>query len=152
MCFKKEQVTCSNCGFLGWRIIAPDGSYKSGELKECGQYAREGVQSGEFNGEDDAIETGDIWRMACLAQQWILAPNLVKLTTRGLRYVDISNVRQKQECRYYIKYEPGFRPEEHKQLKREAETRRIIIKATLLGAAIGASAAIAAQLLYALVI
>lgn len=51
---------------------------------------------------------------------------------------------QSRQCRYYIKYHPGYTPAEHKELISEARTRLTIIIATLLGASVGAAAAIIA--------
>lgn len=150
MRFKRREVLCSNCGFLGWLTEAPDGSLKTDKLSECRPYARESVKSGEFDGEEKDPETGGIYKMSCLRQQWVLAPGLISYSKRGLKYVNINAVQQPRQCPYYIDYQPGSGPEEHKELKREAETTRAIRRANLTGVAIGASAAIIAQLLYVL--
>jgi hypothetical protein len=64
-------------------------------------------------------------------------------------------LRKPRDCSYYIKYEPAYTPEEHKELQREQKTNRLLRNATLLGAAVGgvmgAVGAIAAQLIYAAV-
>jgi hypothetical protein len=49
-----------------------------------------------------------------------------------------------------MRYEPGFGPEEHKEIQIRAEDRKALVKATLLGAMIGAVAAVVAQLVYAI--
>lgn len=71
----------------------------------------------------------------------------MKDSTRG-DYVDVDALTQPRKCPYYVDYVPGFDPEEHKERKRDVDTRRTIFKATITGAAIGAAAAIVAQLLY----
>lgn len=54
----------------------------------------------------------------------------------------------KEACRYYIKYRPGYDPQEHKKIQWDIENRSAMRKATLMGAAIGAGAAIVSQILY----
>ena len=145
MRFKKKQVLCSNCGFLCWYIqhVSGEGPYRWAELS---QYYREEFQTGNFGGEEDNQETDENYHICCLRRQWVWAPHI-----KGRRdYVNADDVRKPRQCVYYIGYQPAFGPEEHKELKREEETRRIIRNATLKGAAIGASAAIIAQLLYVL--
>lgn len=65
---------------------------------------------------------------------------------KASNYVNVDSIRQPRKCVYYIDYEPGFGPEEHKELKREAETRRTLLISSLysglVGAIIGAAAAI----------
>jgi hypothetical protein len=147
MLFVRSHVFCSECGFLGWRTELPDGSWKPDKLSECGLHARQSLQAGEFNGEDNDYETGESYKLHCLRLQWTLLPHA---RSQKMRWVDANAIRQPRRCAYFIKYEPGFGPDEHKELKRDDETRRAIRNATLLGAAIGASAAIIAQLLYVL--
>ena len=52
-----------------------------------------------------------------------------------------------RECKFFFDYEPGCSPAEHKELKRERETRRILLIGMLAAAVIGAAAAIVAQLI-----
>jgi len=67
-------------------------------------------------------------------------------------YVEAGDIRRSRQCPYYIGYQPAFGPEEHKELKREADANRNIRNAALLGAVIGASVAIIVQLLYILLV
>ena len=145
MLFKRKQVLCSNCGFLCWYIqhVSGEGPYRREEL---GQYYRKEFQAGNFGGEEENHETDENYNICCLRKQWVWAPR------NKLRpdYVDADDIRKPRQCVYYIGYQPAFGPEEHKELKREAETKRNIRNATLIGAGIGAGAAIIAQMLYLL--
>jgi hypothetical protein len=144
MLFKRKQVLCSNCGFLCWYIqhASGEGPYR---LEEVRKRARNDFQAGTFNGTSEDQETEEDYQFHCLRRQWVWAPGS-KLRPD---YVEAEDVRKKRQCVYYIEYQPAFGPEEHKELKREAETRATILRAALLGALIGAAAAIIAQLLYA---
>jgi len=145
MLLKRRYVLCSNCGFLGWRTELPDGSWKADKLFECGRHARQSFQAGEFNGEEDDCETGESHKLHCLRLQWTLLPHAI---SPKMNWVDANTIRQPRRCLYYIKYEPASGPDEHKELKRGAESNRSIRNAPLLGAAIGAGVAIIVQLLY----
>jgi len=143
--FVKKLVLCSKCGFLCWYI-----QHESGEgpfrWRELNKHYREQFQAGNFGGEEDDLEYNEHLNISCLRRQWVWAPH------NRLRsdYVDADGVRERRQCAYYIGYQPAFGPEEHKELKREEETRRSMFKAAIVGAIIGASAAIAVQLLYLL--
>ena len=143
MLFKRKWVLCSNCGFLCWDIqhVSGEGPHR---LEEVSQSARNVFQSSSFGGTVEDPETKEYFEFHCLRRQWVFAPH------NKLRpdYLNADDIRKVRLCVYNIRYEPAFGPEEHKELKREAETRSAIFRATLLGAIIGACAAIAAQLLY----
>lgn len=145
MRFKRREVLCTNCGFLCWYIqhVSGEGPYR---FQEVSQRARNNFQAGTFGGTEEDPNAEEDYQFYCLRKQWVWAPH------NKLRpdYVDADDVRKPRKCVYYVGYQPAFGPEEHKELRREVETRATIFKATLLGAIIGASAAIIAQLLYIL--
>jgi len=145
MIFKRKRVLCSNCGFLCWYIqhASGEGSYR---FQEVGQRTRNDFQASTFGGAEEDPETEEYYHFYCLRRQWIWALGS-KLRPD---YANADDVRKLRQCVYYMDYQPAFGPEEHKELKREAETRRIIFKAAVIGAIIGASAAIIVQLLYLL--
>lgn len=147
MWVKRKAVLCSNCGFLGWQNIAPDGSYISSQVMECGPQSRFFFQTseGHSGGAVEDPETHDYSELRCGALQWRLCPDKKWETDFAL---SPETIKQSRQCPYYIKYQPGFSPEEHKELKRDNATRSALVKAALIGAAVGAFAAIVAQLLY----
>jgi hypothetical protein len=140
MSLTARPVLCSNCGFLGWLV-------DNTRSVECSQDERKRLQSGESSGHETQIATGEYYRIHCHRTQWILSP---KAVAPDRNWVNVDTVRQVRKCPYYMKYQPGFGPQEHKELKRETETRQIIVITGLSSAAIGAAAAIIAQLLYIL--
>jgi len=144
---KRRMVVCTNCGFLGWQHIASDGySYLSDRVHECGPKGRTDFQTRIFNGEAaEDPETHVSSELRCLALQWYLS---TATTPQTELHLPPETIRQPRQCLYFIKYQPGYSPQEHKELKRDADTRRAIVKATLIGAAIGAASAIIAQFLY----
>jgi hypothetical protein len=128
---------------LCWFIqhASGEGPYR---FQEVNKRVRNDFQAGTFNGTSEDQEAEEDYQFHCLRRQWVWAPhNRIRPD-----YVEAEDVRKTRQCVYYIEYQPAFGPEEHKELKREAETNRNIRNATLIGAAIGAGAAIIAQLLY----
>lgn len=146
MLLKGKQVLCSSCGFLAWRTYWGEQSQR---LEEFRPVFREKVKAGDFKGEIEDHERDEVSKIHCIREQWRFAPHI----TGGLEgyYCDVEVVRQSRQCPYYIKYEPGFGPEEHKELKRQAETWRIMIITGLcsavVGGFIGAAAAIIVRLI-----
>jgi hypothetical protein len=128
---------------LCWYIqhVSGEGPYR---LEEVGKHARNNFQAATYNGVEENPETQEDYRFHCLRGQWVLTSGS-KLRSD---YENADDVRKPRRCAYYTGFQPGFGPEEHKELKRDQETRQAIVKASLIGAAIGASAAIIAQLLY----
>jgi len=146
----QRKVSCINCGFLYWQIIgrfSPDISepYRPEEISE---HEREEMKASDieppYSPYLENEETGGITRLDCLRNQWIMLPK----AKRSGYYSSIEEVIKNRKCVYYMKYMPGFNPEEHKELQREEKTRKEIFKATLIGAIIGALAAIVAQVMY----
>lgn len=145
--FGKSRVLCSDCGFLGWQTVLPDGTHETDKW-EVTHRTRERFQKAIFDGQqtdEDGIREHEL---VCHRHQWYLA-NVVSKPDRGL--LNAATLRKARRCAYYVKYEPGYGPSEHRELKREAQNRRALVCATLGGAAIGAVAAIAAQVVYAVV-
>lgn len=146
MLFQRNQVLCTNCGFFCWLI-----QHESGEgpfrFEEAGaRFRREfQVANPRYKGVGEANEYSEVYRIYCLRRQWFFG----QLEGRP-EYVNADDIRKSRQCAYYITYQPAFGPEEHKELKREGETNRTVRNAVILGAIIGASSAIVAQLLYIL--
>jgi hypothetical protein len=140
MLFRKKLVLCTNCGFFCWHVqhVSGEGPFR---LVEISKRFRQEFQSGrEKGGEDD----DEYYNVSCIRGQWIWSPSF-----KGtLDYVDAEGLQKPRKCLFYMNYQPGFGPEEHKMLKRESDTARDMRKATLIGAVIGAVAAILAQMLY----
>ena len=142
--FKRKNVFCTNCGFFCWLIQHESGEGPS-RFGEISSRYRQGFQAANPAYEDVGIyPDGEEHQIYCLRRQWFLAPHREDRP----EYVDADDIRKTRQCPYYIGYQPAFGPEEHKELKREAESNRNIRNAALFGAAIGAGAAIIVQLLY----
>lgn len=146
MIFRSQAVRCMDCGFLSWRFSPPD-EWKPSRIAECNPYWRNRIQTERNLGPPVDHETGEESSLCCIRRQWTLFPHM---RSSDLGYIGFDELLEPRKCPYYIGYQPGFGPEEHKELRREADTRRAIFKATIFGAIIGASAAIIAQLLYVL--
>jgi len=146
--FRGKQVICTNCGFFCWRIQHASGEGPS-RFGEISSRYRQGFQAANPAYKEVDIDPDDQeYQIYCLRIRWFLAPHREDRP----EYVDANDIRKPRQCPYYIGYQPAFGPEEHKELKREAETNRNIRNATLLGAAIGAAAAIIVQLLYIIIV
>ena len=146
MLFKKRQVLCSSCGFFCWQTqhVSGEGPYK---WEEVGQSYREGFQAGKYMGQEEDGEAEEFYHVSCLRRQWVWTGGGSKLRPD---YANADDLRKSRRCVYYVSYEPAYGPEEHKELKREAETRRTILISSLssglIGALIGATAAIIVRL------
>jgi len=146
MLFAIKQVLCTNCGFFCSHV-----QHESGEgsvrFVEIGTRFRQEFQvaNPHYKATDIDLEYGEEWRVYCLRRQWFLGQYKGRP-----EYVNADDIRKSRQCPYYITYQPAFGPEEHKELKREAETNRTVRNAVLLGAVIGACSAIVAQVLYIL--
>lgn len=121
--------------------MSPDGSTC---YQEYPLVFRNDLRAGRVEEATHGYEEVDEYHVACIRRQWLFSP-----VVRGDRYIETEAIMQPRPCPYFIKYEPGYSPEEHKELKREARTRRVMLIASLVGAAIGAGAAVIAQVLWA---
>ncbi len=146
----KRKVSCTNCGFLYWETIGrfftdePE-QYRPEEITELEREEMKDIDiEPPYSPYLENEETRGISRLACLRNQWVMLPE----AKRSGYYSSIEEVTRDRKCVYYMKYIPGFNPEEHKELQREEKTRKTIFKATLIGAIIGALAAIVAQVVY----
>lgn len=146
MLFKRRQVICTNCGFLSWCFSLPDGEGPT-RVIECPPYWRKRIQDSKDLGSLVSPTTGEDITIHCIRRQWFFNPS-IKSTDDN--YIDVNCLTVYHKCLYYIKYDPGFGPEEHKELKSQDDTRKTVFKAALIGAIIGASAAIFTQILYLL--
>ena len=144
MWFKRKSELCSKCGFLGWRTQYLDGSFTNDPLRECYWRARQDFQSGVFNGIEEDPETHDSDILSCRCSQWQLFV-IKPIPERGWLTADL--IRQPRKCVYYVDYHAGFTPDEHKELKRDKLTRQTVFKGTIIGAIIGAAAAIIGNLI-----
>ena len=149
----QRKVSCTNCGFLYWetigRFFEPDeDEFETDRPEEITERGREEIKDSDVEPPYlpymENEETHGITRLACLRNQWVMLPEAKK----SGYYSSIEEVTQNRKCVFYMKYIPGFNPEEHKELQREKQTRETIFKATLIGAIIGALAAIVAQVVY----
>ena len=144
----RRQVKCTDCGFLavagGFERI-----FSLTELKEMGM--------------DTLKEIGLIGDTEChkegrnrVADYTHAAPESLncvrracsRLDHKGKEKSDILDIlNSRRQCPYFFPYSPGYSPIEHKELQREAQSRRVLLIGMLLSATIGATAAIVAQLL-----
>jgi hypothetical protein len=145
---RKSDVLCSKCGFLGWRTEYPDGSGSNGPSLECYWRARQEFQDSKFTGVDKDLETGNLDILSCRALQWSLIPGTTN-PDRGWLSADL--IRKPRECLYYIDYQAGFSPDEHKELKRDNFITQATFRASLVGALIGSIAAIIAAIIGGLI-
>ncbi len=143
---------CKDCGFLCWDVshIADEwaDTIRYDELPEVWR-RKENLEKYTESGIFEDVNHSEINKVSCLRKQWIFGRPVI--LGDDTSYVGYESIFTPRNCTYYIKYQPGFTPEEHKELKREKDTNRTIRNATIIGAGIGATAAIVAQLLYALI-
>ncbi len=145
-----KKVSCANCGFLHWAISdARDEFGATIRRTELIEYWRSRLLGGgHFDGSSQ--ENEDVFTISCLRNQWIFSKSIPS-SNKDVRYADTKALSSIRKCLYFMRYEPGFGPEEHKDIQARAQDRGALFKATLIGAIIGAIAAIAAQLIYAIV-
>lgn len=148
--FNKKNVKCTNCGFLCWDVLSRLDDYcaviRHDELMDN---FRDRLTLENNHGVFDDVVNEEYNKVACLRNQWIFSNVIVQ--DNKIRWANIESITNPRRCFYFVKYQPGFTPEEHKELQREDNTNRIVRNATLVGAVIGAGAAIAAQVGYALI-
>ncbi len=104
-------------------------------LEECIPFWRRRIETGKAEGESDDWESHEVAAIHCSRRQWAFS-KVIKSDELG--YVELDVVRQPRQCPYYIKYRPGFGPEEHKELQREANAHNLLLKGMILASAVGA--------------
>lgn len=135
----RKEVRCVDCGFLS--LMPPEEVRHAPDLKldfygECTKFGREAVIQRRHK---------NLQWFTCRRLQWETD------FPKNLTPAQISKIiRQERQCLYFIPYQPSYTPDEHRELRREKANQRTLLRATILGAAIGASAAILAQLIWAL--
>lgn len=139
-----KKVLCSECGFLCWYVSDESGE-RTTEVGTVLKFARKEFQNGESKGRGEIWDSGEYCDLGCVRGLW----HWTYSKNANLESVNAEELRKLRGCSYYLRFEPGFSPEEHKELKRESDARKATRDATLLGAGIGAAAAIVAQLIYA---
>lgn len=135
----RKKVKCVDCGFLS--LIPPK------EIRLVSKEERDFY--GEFTnvGREHVIQENHTspHSLTCRRLQWnTYLPQ--KLTPSQI----FNTTKQERGCLFFISYQPGYSPNEHRELQREKDNQRTIFRASIIGAAIGASAAILAQLIWAL--
>jgi len=145
-----KKVTCTNCGFFCWDVSdIRDELSNTLRYDELHYFWRNEESLAKSRGTFDDDSLNESNRIKCLRNQWIFS---VEAKDDGKHHwANTNSIASERRCVYYDKYQPGFSPEEHKELQREANTTRTIRNATLWGAVIGAIAAIVAQLLYVII-
>ena len=135
----RKHHSCLDCGFLCWftQHASGEGPYKFEELVP---YFREAFKAEKSKGVSEDPEEQTYSHFGCFRRQWTWQSVGDKT----------QSIQQRRSCVFFTKYETSYSPEEHKELQREERSNRNLFNATLLGTAVGAAGAIAAQLLYAL--
>ncbi len=141
----RKQVKCTNCGFLGLSIptafvrqlIKLGASFSEmNELlktKECTSLGRQHIEGGTHD---------DPGALRCSRNQWSFS------LTEFDKSQELRSITSRRTCKFFFPYSPGYSPEEHKELLREAQNRKWLLWAALLGASVGALAAIFTQTIW----
>jgi uncharacterized protein YfiM (DUF2279 family) len=108
----RKPVKCLDCGFLA--VLTP-----SDELVECQLDLREDIAGRIYPSEK---------RLTCA--RWLV-------DTAYAHDEGFTKLNADRTCAYFFAYSPGHSPAEHKELQRERESRRLLVKAALLGAGAG---------------
>lgn len=136
----RKTVRCVDCGFLS--LLPPE------EFR--GKISSLGI---DFYGECTEFGREAVIQERPKNPQWFICRRLQWSTDfpKELNPSQIFNIiKQERECLYFILYQPGYTPDEHRELQREKANRRTLLRASILGAAVGASAAIIAQVIWVL--
>jgi len=133
-------------GFQQIGQLTEGGIYESDTIMEIKERDRYFTDDGEVYFEIKRDGGTIITRVYCIRNQWLMIPR--DKGDLGRFYTGFRDVMKLRKCVLYKKYIPGFSPEEHKELQKEEKTRKTIFKATLIGAVIGALAAIIALVVY----
>lgn len=142
----RRQVKCSNCGFLASfvslfrlaKTLQDAKLYQELGFGGFHEFKQEGRDAIAANRTDIAFST-----LCCARAVWSYDSDFKEKP----QDVVLQFLNSKRKCPCFFTYNSGYSPTEHRELQREAKTRRLLIKAMLLAALIGAAAAIAAQLI-----
>jgi len=137
----RKKVQCVNCGFLS--MLPPEDLRSKMATSPKDHFYREYLEIGR---QAIAKETPPL-PQGLLCRRFLWNMEVPKGQTET-QIFEILN--RERECLFFIAYQPGYTPNEHRELQREKANQRTILRASILGAAIGASAAILAQLVWAL--
>ncbi len=136
----RKTVRCADCGFLS--LLPPEefrGKTSAMGIDfygDCTKFGREGATQERHKNPQ---------RFTCRRLQW--STDFPKELTPSQIF---NLIKQERECLFFMLYQPGYTPDEHRELQREKTNQRTLLRASILGAVIGASAAILAQLIWAL--
>ena len=146
------KVNCTYCGFFCWDVSdLTDPMVNTIRDDELLEVWRNKESLKKINGSIEDIPEHNT--ISCLRNQWVFS-NVISDTNiegRKIRWENIDSITTPRRRIYYFKYRPGSTPAEHKELEKEAENRKTTYRSAIMAAAIGAAAAILAQILYAIV-
>jgi hypothetical protein len=145
-----KKVLCSDCGFFCRIKRYPifEGSRRSSEYIEITEDARSLFQQQHPSFLCDYNDMEGSVSITCRRKQFLLATK--EYRGSPLPTSTPEEIRLLHRCSCYVDYNAGYSPDEHKELYREIENRKSLRNATLLGAGIGAGAAIVTQIAYLL--
>ena len=121
----RRQVKCRDCGFLG--------ALRINRSVEFFQQGRENIDPGVETGKRELTCTRHIWNYPDFKDKPIDS------------FLEFLN--SKHKCPYFFRYSPGYSPDEHRELQREAKNHKLLLIGMLSAAAIGAVAALVGQLI-----
>lgn len=136
----KNKVLCSECGFLCWTRCY------EGEAPSIHEMSEEERSLFHTAGPDSRVRlpycpehAGD---PMCLRRGWILGAG----PSSG--HLPVLSDRSRRRCKFFLRYRPGYSPEAHKELLRDAETRQAMFKAAAISALVGGIVATAGYFAY----
>ncbi len=144
-----KKVHCSDCGFLCWNVSDTRGEQDSFiKWESVSQSGREKLKNGTLNGNFSYDEINEEYYLSCLRRQWIFWSGT---GNRLSNYIDINILKNPRKCKYFYRYEPGFGPEEHKQLIREEISNNRTKTAALQGALVGGAIGLIGTIIYLII-
>lgn len=137
----RKQVRCCDCGFLslsGAEDIIINSARDSLEqlqlfkelgmigLQEVKQKARDQISDGVTNPAE----------LSCARSVWSKYD-----MRKEPAAIAVEHLNSRHTCPYYFKYVPGYTPREHLELQREHNYHKLLLKVSLISAAVGAGIA-----------